>query len=305
MSQRRDELEGLTTEARNPRTKELDTVSTLEMVRMINDENRVLAQAVDGESEAIARAVDLTADRLKKGGRLIYIGAGTSGRLGVLDASECPPTFSMDPGQVVGIIAGGDRALRLPSENAEDKPETARADLAAVGVCAKDVVCGSAASGRPPYAAAGLQYAREKGAATLCITNNKNSLLGRYSDVAMEVDVGPEALTGSTRMKSGTAQKLVLNLLSTGVAVRLGKVYSNLMVDVKASNVKLNIRCLNILGEIFPDKTEEEFSAALAEAGGSVKLAAVILGRGLDAAGARQLLDRCGGDLRKALEEEV
>ncbi len=305
MSQRRDELEGLTTEARNPRTKELDTVSTLEMVRMINDENRVLAQAVDGESEAIARAVDLTADRLKKGGRLIYIGAGTSGRLGVLDASECPPTFSMDPGQVVGIIAGGDRALRLPSENAEDKPETARADLAAVGVCDKDVVCGIAASGRTPYAAAGLQYAREKGAATLCITNNKNSLLGRYSDVAMEVDVGPEALTGSTRMKSGTAQKLVLNLLSTGVAVRLGKVYSNLMVDVKASNVKLNIRCLNILGEIFPDKTEEEFSAALAEAGGSVKLAAVILGRGLDAAGARQLLDRCGGYLRKALEEEV
>jgi len=189
---------------------------------------------------------------MQRGGRLIYIGAGTSGRLGVMDASEIPPTFSYPPEGVVGLIAGGDLALRGGVEHVEDDPLAAAEQLKALGLYQNDVVCGIAASGRTPYVIGGLDYARSIGAGTISVANNKHSEIGRHADVAIEVETGPEALSGSTRLKAGTAQKLVLNLLSTGTMIQQGKTYSNLMVDVKATNEKLQARCLNILREIFP-----------------------------------------------------
>ncbi|MEA5050026.1 MAG: N-acetylmuramic acid 6-phosphate etherase [Oscillospiraceae bacterium] len=303
MTARPEEIGKLRTEQRNERTADIDLLSTLDMVRRLNDENRVLADAVDEQAPAIAAAVDLITARMRRGGRLIYIGAGTSGRLGILDASECPPTFSTPPDRVLGFIAGGDRAIRSAVENAEDDPAAAAQQLAEAHVCADDVVCGIAASGRTPYVIGALDYARSVGAATVCVTNNKHSALAAHSDVAVEVEVGPEALTGSTRLKSGTAQKLVLNILSTGTMIRQGKTYGNLMVDVRATNEKLRARCVNILRAIAPGTDDARLGAALDEANGSVKLAAAMLRTGAGAQDARAALDACGGSLRALFKE--
>lgn len=298
----KDEIAHLKTETRNPRTKEIDTLSTLEMVRLLQAENRIVNEAVESVLQQVARAVDIITQKMKLGGRLFYIGAGTSGRLGVLDASECPPTFSVSPERFIGLIAGGDTALRSAVENAEDDENAAERQLKEHALTAKDVVCGIAASGRTPYVAGGLAYAREMGAATICVTNNKNSLLGRFSDVAIEVEVGPEALTGSTRLKSGTAQKLVLNMLSTATMIAQGKTYGNLMVDLQASNQKLKLRCVNILRELFPKREENELIAALEQAGGRVKLAAALLHCQKGVKEAQRLLEENDGYLRRILE---
>ncbi|MEA4911360.1 MAG: N-acetylmuramic acid 6-phosphate etherase [Oscillospiraceae bacterium] len=303
MSVNPEDIRKLTTEQRNERTMDIDLLSTVDMVRRINDENRVLADAVDEQARSIAAAVDVITARMRRGGRLIFIGAGTSGRLGVLDASECPPTFSVSPDRVVGIIAGGERALRSAVEHVEDDADAAVRQLREATACADDVVCGIAASGRTPYVIGALDYAKSVGAATLCVANNKNSILAQHSDVAIEVEVGPEALTGSTRLKSGTAQKLVLNLLTTCTMIQQGKTYSNLMVDVRATNEKLNARCLNILRAIFPEAEEAALREALTAADGSVKLAAAMLRTGKSANDAGNALNACGGSLRALFGE--
>ncbi|MEG2182572.1 MAG: N-acetylmuramic acid 6-phosphate etherase, partial [Oscillospiraceae bacterium] len=277
MSVNPNEIKKLRTEQRNETTKDIDLLGTVELVRRLNDVNRSLCDAVAEQTEQIAKAVDVITDRMQHEGRLIFIGAGTSGRLGILDSSECPPTFSVSPDKVIGIISGGDRAIRQSVENAEDDPNSAKGQLAEVSLCDKDVVCGIAASGRTPYVLGALDYAKSIGAATIGVTNNKNSELSKHCDTVIEIDVGPEALSGSTRLKSGTSQKMVLNILTTASMVRQGKTYSNLMIDVKATNEKLRARCLNILREIFPEKDQEELSKALEQSNGSAKLAAVII----------------------------
>ena len=292
----------LTTEARNPNTMEVDRLTTLEMVRCLNNENHGLADAVDAEAENIAKAVDLITERMRSGGRLFYIGAGTSGRLGLLDASECPPTFSLPSDRVIGLIAGGDGAVRNAVENAEDDPAAAVRQLEAYELQKNDIVCGIAASGRTPYVIGGLCYAREKGSGVICITNNKNSVMSQYCDIAIEVEVGPEPITGSTRMKSGTAQKLVLNILSTATMIQQGKTYGNLMVDLHATNQKLRMRSERILREIFPERSEEELLSALEEASGSVKLAAVLLFTQKDKGEAQKILEKSDGNLRQILD---
>lgn len=297
------EIKKLKTEQRNPATLDVDLLPTLGMVRMLNDQNRVLADAVDEQAEQIAKAVDLITERMRAADGSFALGAGTSGRLGVMDSSEIPPTFSMPPEGVVGVIAGGEVALRGAVEHVEDDALAAVEQLKALGVYQNDVVCGIAASGRTPYVIGGLDYARSVGAGTISVSNNKQSEIGRHVDVAIEVETGPEALSGSTRLKAGTAQKLVLNLLSTGTMIQQGKTYSNLMVDVKATNEKLQARCLNILREIFPETDTEKLAQALASANGSVKLAAVIIRTGLPVEDARAVLERNDGHLRRVFGE--
>ena len=303
MAVQASEIKKLRTEQRNPATLNIDLLPTLDMVRMLNDQNRLVADAVDEQAGQIAAAVELITERMRKGGRLIYIGAGTSGRLGVMDASEIPPTFSMPPEGVVGLIAGGERAISGAVEHVEDDPLAAVEQLKALGLYQNDVVCGIAASGRTPYVIGGLDYAKSVGAGTISVANNKHSEIGKHAEVAIEVETGPEALSGSTRLKAGTAQKLVLNLLSTATMIQQGKTYSNLMVDVRATNEKLQARCLNILREIFPAVETERLDQALELAGGKVKLAAVILKTGLAPEQARAELERCGGHLRRVFGE--
>src|SRR5579872_6189782 len=236
------ELASLTTETRNPRSTHIDELPTLEMLTVINDEDATVATAVRAELPHIARAVDAIAERFTRGGRLFYIGAGTSGRLGVLDASECPPTFSVPPDLVQGLIAGGDRALRLSSEHSEDSREEGARDLAAAGFAADskpDTLVGIAASGRTPYVLGALDYARQRDALTIGLSCVPNSALAQAAEIAITPATGPEVLTGSTRLKAGTATKLVLNMLSTGVMVRTGLTYGNLMVNVQPTNAKL------------------------------------------------------------------
>ena len=297
------EIKKLKTEQRNPATLDVDLLPTLDMVRMLNDQNRVLVDAVDEQAEQIAKAIELITERMQRGGRLIYLGAGTSGRLGVMDASEIPSTFSMDPEGVVGVIAGGEVATRRAVEYVEDDALAAVEQLKELGLYQNDVVCGIAASGRTPYVIGGLDYAKSVGAGTISVANNKHSEIGRHADVAIEVETGPEALSGSTRLKAGTAQKMVLNLLSTGTMIQQGKTYSNLMVDVKATNEKLQARCLNILREIFPAVEDDRLAEALARANGSVKLAAVIIKTGLPVEQARAELERHDGHLRRVFGE--
>ncbi len=299
MEQFETQIAQLTTEAVNPATTQLDRLPTLDMVKLINDQNRTITDAVDAAAPAIADAIDLIVRQMQRGGRLFYLGAGTSGRLGILDASECPPTFSVPFDRVIGLIAGGDAAIRKAVENAEDDPQ-----LAAYDITQNDVVCAIAASGRTPYCIGALQAARRWGAATLCVTNNKNSQLAQYSDIAIEVEVGPEALSGSTRLKAGTAQKTVLNLLTTGAMVRMGKVYRNYMVDLTASNEKLVQRSRRMLQQLVPQITSGQAAAALQQAGGSVKLAVVMLAKGIGAVQAAELLQKNGGFLRPILEGE-
>lgn len=295
------DIQSLGTESVNPATAELDRMTTLEMVRVINAEDMRVAMAVQAELPQIAKAIDLIAARLREGGRLIYIGAGTSGRLGVLDASECPPTFSVPEDLVIGLIAGGDGALRRSIEAAEDKPEYGKADLQKVGLCEKDVVVGLAASGRTPYVLGGLAYARSMGAGTVGVACNRPAEISAVAEISILAVVGAEVLSGSTRLKSGTAQKMVLNMLSTGVMIRLGKTYGNLMVDLKSTNDKLRIRARGLVQRV-SGADEAAAQRALEACAWEVKTAIVVLMRKMTPEEARAKLAERRGMLREVLE---
>ncbi|USQ89002.1 N-acetylmuramic acid 6-phosphate etherase [Streptomyces phaeoluteigriseus] len=296
----RSQLESLTTEAFRPELAEIDRLPTLDIARLMNGEDAGVAGAVAARLPEIAGAVDAIAARMGRGGRLVYAGAGTAGRLGVLDASECPPTFDTAPGQVVGLIAGGPRAMVTSVEGAEDSRELARADLAGLALTAADTVVGISASGRTPYAIGAVEYARSLGALTVGLACNPGSALAGAAEHGIEVVVGPELLTGSTRLKAGTAQKLVLNMLSTITMIRLGKTYGNLMVDVRASNEKLRARSRRIVS-LATGADDEEIERALAATGGEVKDAILVLLAGVDGPSAARLLEESGGHLRAAL----
>lgn len=295
-------LNKLTTESRNPASEHLDQFSALEIVQLMNAEDARVSLAVGKEAAAIARAVELIADRLRRGGRLIYLGAGTSGRLGVLDASECPPTFNSPPELVVGLIAGGSAALTRSIEGAEDHPEYAVADLTGVNLTAGDVLVGIATSGRTPYVIGGLKHARQVGAATIGFSCNDQSGLADFCDVSIAPIVGPEVVSGSTRLKAGTATKMVLNMLTTGAMVLLGKTYGNLMVDLRASNEKLIDRTRRIVA-MLTGISEEAAEEKLQACGGELKVAVVAQELGIDPEQARQRLARCDGHLRRTLQQ--
>ena len=293
-------LTGMTTEKRNPRTMQLDTMSELEIVTTMNEEDARVPLAIAKKLPQIAQAAHWAAEAFEQGGRLFYMGAGTSGRLGVLDAAECPPTFGVAPGMVVGLIAGGEQAFLKAVEGAEDDRALGQSDLEAYGLNAKDVVIGIAASGRTPYVLGGLAYARRVGCGTAAIACNTGSEIGRAADLAIEVEVGPEVLTGSTRLKSGTAQKLILNMISTASMVRTGKVYQNLMVDVMQNNEKLHTRAENIVIDA-TGVTRPEARSAIDAAGGSVKVAITMLLADCSADEARSRLEKAGGHVRAAI----
>ncbi|WP_329485929.1 N-acetylmuramic acid 6-phosphate etherase [Kitasatospora sp. NBC_01246] len=292
---------GSVTEAVRPDWSGIDRMTTLDLLHLMNDEDRTVAEAVATQLEPIAAAADAIAARMARGGRLVYVGAGTAGRLGVLDASECPPTFNTAPGQVVGLIAGGSAALVRAVEGAEDRPDLAVADLEALAPTAADCVVGVSASGRTPYTVAAIRQARAAGALTVGLACNRGSALVSAAALGIEVVTGPEVLAGSTRLKAGTAQKLVLNLLSTAVMVRLGKTYGNLMVDVRAGNAKLRDRAHRIVATA-TSADEETVRSALAVTGGEAKDAVLVVLAGVDAPTARRLLAASGGRLREALE---
>ena len=293
------DLAALTTEARNPRTTHIDELSTLEMLTLIHREDAAVATAVESQLPAIARAVDAIAERFAQGGRLFYIGAGTSGRLGVLDASECPPTFSVPPTLVQGLIAGGDAALRNSSEHSEDSPEEGERDLVAAGFAASDTLVGIAASGRTPYVLGALVHARSLGALTIGLSCVADSSVTRNCDIAITPVTGPEVITGSTRMKAGTATKLVLNMISTGVMIRTGAVYGNLMVNVKPTNDKLIDRAQRIL--MAATGCDRPTAARLLIEAGSVKVAIAMHQLSLPRAAAEARLARANGSLARAL----
>ena len=294
------ELKKIATEQRNPNTMNIDTLSTLEMVKLINEEDHKVAEAVSLVAGQIALAVDLIADRLSKGGRLIYCGAGTSGRLGILDAVECPPTYSTDPEMVQCLMAGGYGAIFKAVEGAEDSKELGIQDMKNVSFRSGDVLVGIAASGRTPYVLGCMEYARELGAATIAVTCCPGSVLDTYADIGIAPAPGPEVVTGSTRMKSGTAQKMVLNMLSTGTMIKLGKVYGNLMVDVKASNEKLIRRCVTIVCTA-TECDEATAIAALETCDYRPKTAIVMILCHVDAQEAKALLEKSGGRVAKVL----
>ena len=296
------QLNKLTTERRNPNTSHIDELSTLDMVTAINREDKQVPLAVEKVLPQIAQAIDLITDKLKNGGRLFYIGAGTSGRLGILDAVECPPTYGTDPALVQGLIAGGTPAIFRAQEGAEDNPDLACSDLASAGFTQADILVGIAASGRTPYVIGGIEYAKKQQAATIALSCSENSKIAKLADIAITPVTGPEAITGSTRMKAGTAQKLVLNMLSTGTMIKLGKVYGNLMVDVKTSNLKLEERARRIVMEA-TGCSREEAIATLTRAKGRAKLAILLQLTGCSAETGRQLLNRAEGKLGKALHE--
>ncbi|KUN87628.1 N-acetylmuramic acid 6-phosphate etherase [Streptomyces bungoensis] len=296
----RTQLESLTTEAFRPELAEIDRLPTLDIARLMNGEDGAVPAAVAARLPQIAAAVDAVAERMARGGRLVYAGAGTAGRLGVLDASECPPTFNTDPEQVVGLIAGGPEAMVTSVEGAEDSPELARRDLDALKLTPDDTVVGISASGRTPYAVGAVEHARALGALTIGLACNEHSALAAAAEHGIEVVVGPELLTGSTRLKAGTAQKLVLNMLSTITMIRLGKTYGNLMVDVRASNDKLRARSRRIVS-LATGAGEEEIEQALTESGGEVKNAILAILAGVDGPTAARLLRQSDGHLRAAL----
>jgi N-acetylmuramic acid 6-phosphate etherase len=289
-----------TTEQRYPGSDDIDVLSTLEMVRVMNRADGEVHLAVKAVLPMIADAIDEISSRLQTGGRLIYMGAGTSGRLGVLDASECPPTFNADPGQVVGLIAGGDRALRNSVEAVEDDPRASQAALAGLNFGSADTVVGLAASGSTPYVIGGLQYARELGALTICVVCVQDPALAEFSDIVINPIVGPEVITGSTRLKAGSAQKMVLNMLSTGTMIRLGKTYGNLMVDLQATNAKLRARARRIVQQAC-EISESAADEALLACDGEVKTAIVMIRCGCTPVEARRRLSKAGGIVRAAL----
>ena len=295
------ELEHLTTEGNNPHAEDLDCLSTGELVQLMNREDQVVAEAVGTQADAIARAIDAVADRMGRGGRLVYMGAGTSGRLGVLDAVECRPTFSAADGQVVGLIAGGREALTLSVEGAEDYPEAGADELRGIDLQPDDSVVGITASGGAPYVLGGIEYARSVGALTVALSCNRDSAVSNLAEIAITPVVGPEVLSGPTRLKAGTATKLVLNMLSTGVFVRLGKTYGNLMVDLRATNDKLTRRSQRIVS-LATGLTAEEARRHLDRCNGEVKTCIVVAKRNVDPDAARKLLRETSGRLRLALE---
>jgi N-acetylmuramic acid 6-phosphate etherase len=297
-------LEHLTTESRNPASEDLDGLSPLEIVQLINAEDAKVAAAVASEANSIARAIDVIADQLAQGGRLVYVGAGTSGRLGVLDAVECPPTFNTNPAQVVGVIAGGFTALTSSVEGAEDLPAMAIDDLKKLGVGPDDVVVGIATSGRTPYVIGALEYAGSVGAFTIGLSCNRDPELASRADLNIAPVVGPEVVSGSTRMKAGTATKMVLNMLSTGAMIRLGKTYGNLMVDLRASNSKLADRARRIVCAV-TQLSDLESEKLLRACDGEVKTAIVSHCTGTSSKHARELLSGNHGHLRKALRQHV
>jgi N-acetylmuramic acid 6-phosphate etherase len=295
-------FEQLLTETRHPDSARIDQLSTREMLEVINAADRTVADAVHAELGRIAEAVDGIAERLQKGGRLFYTGAGTSGRLGVLDASECPPTYNVDPGLVVGLIAGDDYALRHSIEGAEDDAEQGVADLKAHGLSERDTLVGIAASGRTPYVLGGMTYANELGALTVGLSCVPGSEVERRAKIAITPAVGPEVITGSTRMRAGTATKLVLNMLSTGAMIRIGMVYGNLMVNVQPTNVKLKDRAERIIAAA--TGVDEAEAARLLVKAGSVRVAIVMLKLKIDREQAEQKIKAAHGRLRLVLGEE-
>ena len=294
-------LSTLITEQRNPNSMHVDSLSVLEIVRLMNEEDKQVPLAIEKCLPQIAQAVECIVAAFQQGGRLVYIGAGTSGRLGVLDASECPPTFGVSPEMVKGIIAGGERALRHPIEGAEDSKAQAVVDLQTIQFSSKDVLVGIAASGRTPYVIGALEYAKSLGSVTVSIASNPNSAMANIVDIAIDTVVGPEVLTGSSRLKSGTAQKLVLNMLTTASMILMGKCYQNLMVDVQASNEKLKTRAIRIVMQATDcDKSLAE--ETLKQADQNAKLAIMMILSGLDRAQAEALLEKHHGKLQLALK---
>jgi N-acetylmuramic acid 6-phosphate etherase len=296
------ELEGLDTERSRPELSELDTMAVPDLVRLMNEEDAGVALAVGAAADQISAAIDAVVERLAADGRLIYVGAGTAGRLGILDATEIVPTFNTKPGQVVGVIAGGGGAIVEAVEGAEDDASAGERDLRAIGLSAVDVVVGVSASGRTPYVLGAVEYANQVGATTVGLACNRGTLLAAAAQYPIEVAVGPEMIAGSTRLKSGTAQKLVLNMISTIAMVRLGKTYGNLMIDLRATNEKLRARALRIVQKAAGTDSVEA-RRALDEADGEVKTAIVMLRAGIAAGDARKRLERSGGNLRRALSE--
>ena len=295
------ELQKIATEQRNPNTMNIDTLSTLDMVKLINREDHRVADAVGEVTDKIAQAVDVIAEKLAAGGRLIYCGAGTSGRLGILDAVECPPTYSTDPETVQALMAGGYGAIFKAVEGAEDSKELGVQDMQNIHFSQKDVLVGIAASGRTPYVLGCMEYAKQLGAPTIAVTCCPGSELDQFADIGIAPAPGPEVVTGSTRMKSGTAQKMVLNMLSTGAMIKLGKVYGNLMVDVKPSNEKLIRRCVTIVCSA-AECTEAEATKALEECDYRPKVAIVMVLRGVNADTACAMLQKAEGRIAKVLE---
>ena len=294
-------LSTLITEQRNPNSMNVDSLSALEIVQLMNQEDKQVPLAIEKCLPQIAQAVECIVAAFQQGGRLVYIGAGTSGRLGVLDASECPPTFGVLPEMVKGIIAGGERALRHPIEGAEDSKSQAVVDLQTIQFSSKDVLVGIAASGRTPYVISALEYAKSLGSVTASIASNPNSAMANIVDIAIDTIVGPEVLTGSSRLKSGTAQKLVLNMLTTASMILMGKCYQNLMVDVQASNEKLKARAIRIVMQATDcDKALAEDT--LKQADQNAKLAIMMILSGLDRAQAEALLEKHQGKLQLALK---
>lgn len=294
-------LSTLITEQRNPNSMHVDSLSALEIVQLMNEEDKQVPLAIEKCLPQIAQVVECIVSAFQQGGRLVYIGAGTSGRLGVLDASECPPTFGVSPEMVKGIIAGGERALRHPIEGAEDSKAQAVVDLQTIQFSSKDVLVGIAASGRTPYVIGALEYAKSLGSVTVSIASNPNSAMANIVDIAIDTVVGPEVLTGSSRLKSGTAQKLVLNMLTTASMILMGKCYQNLMVDVQASNEKLKARAIRIVMQATDcDKTVAEDTLKLAEQ--NAKLAIMMILSGLERPQAEALLEKNQGKLQLALK---
>ncbi len=296
------ELSNIATEQRNERTMHIDELNTLEMVQLINSEDKLVADAVEKVLPQVAEAIDYAAERLKVGGRLIYIGCGTSGRLGILDAVECPPTFSTDPSMVVGIIAGGEKAIFSAVEGAEDSFELGAKDLEDKKISDRDLVVGLAASGRTPYVIGAMKYARSVGCKVVGITCCPGSEIDELADIKIAPQPGPEVITGSTRLKSGTAEKMILNMISTGTMIKLGKVYGNLMVDVKPSNEKLVSRCETIVQRA-TGVSAKEAATILEKCDYRPKVAIVMIKKNVDATNAQDLLAKSGGVIADVLSE--
>ena len=294
-------LSHLVSEGRNPETMDIDLLPSLEIVKRINQQDKLVPLAVEKVLPEIAQAVDKITQAFKSGGRLVYMGAGTSGRLGILDASECPPTFGVSDQMVIGLIAGGPDAILKAKEGAEDSPELGVADLKSIEFSDKDVVVGIAASGRTPYVIGALEYANDLGATTVALSCNPDSIIAEVAQIAISPVVGPEALTGSTRLKSGTAQKLVLNMLTTASMIRLGKSYQNLMVDVKATNKKLVARAARIVMQA-TECDKQQAVTVIEQTEYDVKLAILMILTGMDVDSARNQLQHQEGFLRRAVE---
>ena len=294
-------LEGLSTETRNLETMNLDEMTSLEIVEAMNKEDAKVPLVISKLLPKIANVVDIAANTLKNKGRIFYIGAGTSGRLGVVDASECPPTFNASPNDIIGLIAGGEKAFIKAIEGAEDSENLGKEDLINKNFSKNDICIGLAASGRTPYVIGGLKYAKSIGAKTVSISCNNNSKISKISDIAIEAIVGPEILTGSTRLKAGTAQKLILNMISTGAMIRTGKSYQNLMVDLQMTNKKLETRAINIIKEA-TGVDENEAKEFIKKSNGSVKVAIVMILANCNYEEAKNKLEKSDGKVRLAIK---